>query len=40
MPAPAEDPISRLRRLKAMLEEGLIEQSEYDDTKARILADI
>ncbi len=39
-PAPAEDPVSRLRRLKALLEEGLIEPSEYDDTKARILADI
>ena len=37
---PAEDPISRLRRLKAMLDEGLIDQDEYDETKARVLAEI
>ncbi len=37
---PAEDPISRLRRLKSMLDEGLIDQAEYDETKARVLAEI
>lgn len=36
----AEDPISRLRRLKSMLDEGLIDQDEYDETKARVLAEI
>ncbi len=36
----AEDPISRLRRLKALVDEGLIDQTEYDETKARVLAEI
>ena len=36
----AEDPISRLRRLKALVDEGLIDQAEYDETKARVLAEI
>ena len=35
-----EDPISRLRRLKGLLEEGLIEQAEYDEAKARVLAEV
>jgi uncharacterized protein (DUF697 family) len=37
-PAPQEDPLERLRRAKQLLEQGLIEQSEYDAAKARILA--
>ena len=32
-----EDPMQKLSKLKQMLEAGLIEQSEYDATKARIL---
>jgi uncharacterized protein (DUF697 family) len=42
-PEPAEsteDPIARLRRLKTLLDEGLITQAEYDDSKARVLAEI
>ncbi|MCB9765946.1 MAG: DUF697 domain-containing protein [Alphaproteobacteria bacterium] len=39
-PAPPEDPVARLRRLKALLDEGLIEQSEYDATKERVLSEI
>ena len=34
---PSEDPMEKLAKLKKMLEAGLIEQSEFDATKARIL---
>ena len=34
---PSEDPMEKLAKLKKMLEAGLIEQAEYDATKARIL---
>ena len=41
MPATAadshDDPVAKLTKLKQMLDAGLIEQSEYDATKARIL---
>jgi hypothetical protein len=36
--APAEDPVAKLQKLKLMLEQGLIEQSEYDAAKAKVLA--
>lgn len=36
----AEDPVQRLAKLKAMLDAGLIDQSEYDAAKARILSSI
>lgn len=36
-PAQAEDPMAKLAKAKAMLEQGLIEQSEYDELKQRIL---
>ena len=32
-----DDPVAKLTKLKQMLDAGLIEQSEYDATKARIL---
>ncbi len=35
---PAEDPVASLEKLKALLDRGLIEQSEYDAKKAEILA--
>ena len=35
--SPAQDRISKLRELKQLLDEGLIDQSEYDATKAEIL---
>lgn len=35
-----EDPVGRLERLKALLDKGLIDQAEYDQTKRRILADL
>ena len=34
---PSEYPVEKLTKLKKMLEAGLIEQAEYDATKARIL---
>ena len=34
------DPVARLRRLKVLLEAGLIEQDEYDETKRRILSEL
>ena len=34
---PTEDPIARLTKAKAMLDQGLITQTEYDDLKAKIL---
>ena len=36
-PSPEEDAVARLKRAKAMLEDGLIEQDEYDAVKKRIL---
>lgn len=37
---PAEDPVARLERLKGLLDKGLIDQSEYDEVKRRILEGI
>ena len=37
-PQPAEDPVASLEKLKALLDRGLIEQSEYDAKKSEILA--
>lgn len=37
-PQPPEDPVASLGTLKALLEKGLIEQSEYDAKKAEILS--
>lgn len=34
----SEDPLQRLTKLKSMLDAGLIDQSEFDAAKARILA--
>ena len=34
---PADDPMAKLAKLKQMVDAGLIEQAEYDSTKARIL---
>lgn len=34
----AEDPVTKLKQLKEMVEAGLITQDEYDKTKAAILA--
>jgi predicted RNA-binding Zn-ribbon protein involved in translation (DUF1610 family) len=36
----ADDPVQRLGKLKTMLDAGLIDQSEYDAAKARILSSI
>jgi uncharacterized protein (DUF697 family) len=36
-PAEAADPVARLRQLKSLLDAGLIDQDEYDETKRRIL---
>ena len=36
----SEDRVSKLRELKTMLDEGLIDQSEYDATKAEILREM
>lgn len=36
-PVAEEEPVARLERLKALLDKGLIEQSEYDEVKRRIL---
>jgi hypothetical protein len=40
LPAPAvpEDPVARLKQLKAMLDADLISQAEYDTKKAEILS--
>ncbi|MHC1688020.1 MAG: PH domain-containing protein [Methanothrix sp.] len=35
---PQEDPVTKLKQLKGMVEAGLITQDEYDKTKAAILA--
>jgi hypothetical protein len=32
-----DDPIDRLRKLKAALDEGLISQADYDGQKAKIM---
>lgn len=37
-PTVQEDPVTKLRQLKEMVEAGLITQDEYDKTKAAILA--
>ena len=39
-PGPRPSPVERLQQLKDMLDAGLIEQSEYDETKARVLAEM
>jgi uncharacterized protein (DUF697 family) len=38
--APREDALARLKRSKSLLEEGLITQEEYDQTKKRILDEL
>lgn len=38
--ATAQDPVERLRKLKSMLDAELISSSEYETTKAKILADL
>ena len=38
--APTEDPVARLAKAKAMLDQGLISQAEYDDLKGKILGAI
>ena len=35
-----QDPVERLQKLKSLLDAGLIEQEEYDEQRARVLADI
>lgn len=40
IPAEADDPVQRLAKLKAMRDAGLIDQSEFDAAKARILSSI
>ncbi|MDR2344125.1 MAG: SPFH domain-containing protein [Spirochaetaceae bacterium] len=37
-PAAAEDPVTKLKKLKEMLELGLIEQAEFDAKKAEIMS--
>ena len=39
-PTTTEDPVSRLAKLKAMLEQNLISQEEFDSKKAEILGDL
>jgi uncharacterized protein (DUF697 family) len=39
-PDPEEDAVARLKRAKALLEDGLIEQDEFDAVKKRILDSI
>ncbi|MEQ8279718.1 MAG: DUF697 domain-containing protein [Deltaproteobacteria bacterium] len=36
----AEDPSERLEKLRRLLDDGLIDQSEYDETKARVLSEL
>ncbi len=38
--APAQDPIERMKKLKAMHEAGLISDDEFNSTRARILAEM
>lgn len=40
LPAPTEDPVARLAKAKALLDQGLISQEEYDELKAKIVASI
>jgi hypothetical protein len=35
-----EDPVSRLRELDALVEDGIITESEFEETKANILEDL
>ncbi|MDO4791934.1 MAG: SHOCT domain-containing protein, partial [Buchananella hordeovulneris] len=35
--APAEDPVAKLAQFKAMLDQGLISQEEFDAAKAKAL---
>jgi membrane protease subunit (stomatin/prohibitin family) len=37
-PAAAEDPVAKLKKLKEMLDLGLIEQPEFDAKKAEIMS--
>lgn len=37
---PEDDLVRRLRRARTMLDEGLIDQEAYDETRARILAEL
>jgi hypothetical protein len=37
---PAEDPVAKLGRAKAMLDQGLISEQEYETVKARILSEM
>ena len=39
-PASAEDPLVRLERLQALLDAGALSQSEFERTKAKLLADL
>ncbi len=36
----AEEPSDRLEKLRRLLDDGLIDQSEYDETKARVLSEL
>jgi hypothetical protein len=36
----AEDPVERLARARAMLDQGLISEAEYDTLKAKILSNL
>jgi hypothetical protein len=38
-PANAEDPVSKLAKAKAMLDQGLISEAEYDTLKAKVLSE-
>ena len=38
-PAEKEDPMAKLAKAKAMLEQGLISETEYETLKARVLSD-
>jgi hypothetical protein len=37
---PTDDPVAKLQKLKQMLDQGLIQQSEYDAAKAKVLASL
>jgi hypothetical protein len=39
-PASTEDPVAKLAKAKAMLDQGLISEAEYDTLKAKILSSI
>ena len=38
-PDVAADPVAKLAKAKAMLEQGLISEAEYDTLKAKVLSD-